>query len=286
MSSHSKPTCNKPVTARKLAFWKKKGRKIVAVTAYDYTFGRLVDASKVDLVLVGDSVGNVVQGLDSTLPVTVEDIIYHARAVRRALHHAHLVGDMPFMSYQASIGDGLRNAGRLMKEGTVQSVKLEGGREHAELVSKLVVSGIPVMAHLGLTPQSVHQLGGYRVQGRDNDTARRIVADAKILEQAGAYALVLECVPERLAEEISKALAIPTIGIGAGPYCDGQILVIQDLLGLNLDFTPKFVRRFANLGEEAVEALDDYADAVREGRFPAAEETFDAKPALAIAEVG
>lgn len=280
MSSHSGSGAVKPITIRQLVNWKAKGRRIVAVTAYDYTMARLVESAGVDLILVGDSLGNVIQGLDTTLPVSLDDIIYHSRAVRRGIGRAHLVGDMPFLSYQISTEDALRNAGRLMKEGAVQSVKLEGGREHEEIVRRMTTAGIPVMGHLGLTPQSVHALGGYRVQGRDDASARRILEDAKILEEAGAYAVVLECVPQRLAREISESLTIPTIGIGAGSHCDGQILVLQDMLGLNMEFKPKFVRRFASLGEQAIAALEDYAASVRDGEFPAAEETFDPQPEL------
>lgn len=281
MSSHTNTAAKRPVTIHRLIKWKQKGRRIAAVTAYDYTMARLVEQAGVDLILVGDSLGNVIQGHDSTIPVTVDDVVYHSRAVARAVEHAHLVGDMPFMSYQASLEEGMRNAGRLMKEGHVHSVKLEGGRQHADLVRRLVRSGVPVMGHLGLTPQSVHQLGGYRVQGRTEEAARLIVEDARILEQAGAYSIVLECVPERVAREVTKALSIPTIGIGAGPHCDGQILVLQDLLGLNDEFKPRFVRRFANLAEETVSALSTYVDEVRSESFPSAEETFDPLPNLA-----
>ena len=277
MSSHS-AAGTKPVTARQLIKWKQDGRKIACLTAYDYTTARLVDEAGIDLILVGDSLGNVIQGLDSTIPVEIDDIIYHSRAVRRGISRAHLVGDMPFLSYQVSPEDALRNAGRLMKEGGCHSVKLEGGREHAETVRKIAVAGIPVMGHLGLTPQSVHQLGGYRVQGRDAAAAKRIIEDARILEEAGCYAVVLECVPEALAREITDAIGIPTIGIGAGAYCDGQILVVQDMLGLNLEFKPRFVRRFANLGEQTVNALQSYVAAVREESFPGASETFDPQP--------
>jgi 3-methyl-2-oxobutanoate hydroxymethyltransferase len=282
MSSHTAGT--RPLTTRQLVSWKKKGRKIVALTAYDYTMARLVDDAGVDLILVGDSLGNVIQGLDSTIPVTLEEIIYHSRAVRRAISRPHLVGDMPFMSYQVSSEKALENAGRLMKEGGVQSIKLEGGRDVAPAVTLMTRAGIPVMGHLGLTPQSVHTLGGYRVQGRDDEAARTILEDARILQDAGIYALVLECVPERLAKEITNALEIPTIGIGAGRHCDGQILVMHDMLGLNQEFKPRFVRRFAELGAEAVSAFEDYAASVREGSFPNAEETFDPQPALSIAQ--
>ena len=269
------PQSLRPVTIRHLQKFKRDGRKIVALTAYDYTFARLVDQAGVDLVLVGDSLGNVIQGQDTTLPVTLEDIIYHSRAVRRGLSRAHLVGDMPFMTYQISTEQAMTNAARLMREGGVQSVKLEGGHERAEAVFALTSAGIPVMGHLGLTPQSIHQLGGHRVQGRGDEAHQRIIDGARSLEEAGAYALVLECVPAGLAHEVSSGLSIPTIGIGAGEGCDGQILVLQDLLGLNGDFNPRFVRRFANLGDQVIGAIQNYGDAVRGGSFPSAEETYD-----------
>jgi 3-methyl-2-oxobutanoate hydroxymethyltransferase len=237
----------------------------------------------VDLILVGDSLGNVVQGLDSTLPVTLEEVIYHARSVRRAIQRAHLVADMPFMTYQVTPEMALVNAGRLMKEAQVQSVKLEGGAIYADTVKRITQAGIPVMGHLGLTPQSVHQLGGYRVQGRDEPSARLIIEDALALEEAGAYSLVLECVPERLAKEITSVLSIPTIGIGAGVYCDGQILVFQDAMGMNRSFSPRFVRRYAELGDLVKAGLENYVEEVQKGAFPGPEETFDPQPQLAVA---
>lgn len=276
MSTQLKPAHSiRPLTIRSLQKYKRDGRKIAAVTVYDYTFARLVDQAGIDLVLVGDSLGNVIQGQDTTIPVTLEDVIYHCRAARRGLRRAHLVADMPFLTYQISVEQAMTNAARLMQEGGAHSVKLEGGRQQAEVVSRLVGAGIPVMGHLGLTPQSIHQLGGHRVQGRSESAASRILEDALILQDAGAWALVLECVPEALALEISQKLDIPTIGIGAGAGCDGQILVLQDLLGLNGDFNPRFVRRFANLAEQTVAALEGYGEAVRGGTFPAAEETYD-----------
>jgi 3-methyl-2-oxobutanoate hydroxymethyltransferase len=282
MSSHDATALTGTVTTKDLARWKHKGRPISAVTCYDYTMALLVDQAQVDVVLVGDSLGNVVQGLETTLPVTLDDVLYHCRAVRRGLMRAHLVGDMPFLSYQVSTEEAMRNAGRLMKEGGVQAVKLEGGREVAETVHRMVRAGIPVMGHLGLTPQSVHQLGGFRVQGRSEESARRILEDARILEEAGIYSLVLECVPERLGRDVTQALSVPTIGIGAGRYCDGQILVLHDLLGLTAHFRPKFVRRFAQLGEAVVTALKNYVDEVQAGSFPSADETFEPQPSLAV----
>lgn len=270
-----RPTSVRPVTVRTLQRFKKDARRIVALTAYDYTFARLLDEAGVDVILVGDSLGNVVQGHDSTLPVTLEDVIYHSRAVRRGIRRAQLVGDLPFMTYQVSVEQALQNAGRLMQEGACHAVKLEGGEERAEAVYRITSSGIPVMGHIGLTPQYVHQLGGHRVQGRGDEAGAKLLNDARALEQAGAYALVLECVPEGLAQEVSRELSIPTIGIGAGNHCDGQILVLHDLLGLVRDFDPRFVRRFANLGELTVDAVSRYGDAVRTGAFPSAEETYD-----------
>jgi 3-methyl-2-oxobutanoate hydroxymethyltransferase len=222
----------------------------------------------VDVLLVGDTLGMVVQGQATTLPVTVDEIAYHCRAVARAAAHAHVVADMPFMSYQASVDDGVRAAGRLMKEGAAESVKLEGGEEVADLVRRLVTIGIPVMGHVGMTPQSVHQFGGFKVQGRTEPQAKRILGGARALAEAGAYSIVLEHMPAALAEEITRAVPVPTIGIGAGLHCDGQVLVMHDLLGLDPSFTPRFVRRYAELGREAERAFAAYAADVRAGRFP------------------
>ncbi len=241
---------------------------ITMVTAYDYTFARLVELAKLDIILVGDSLGNVIQGHDTTVPVEVEDIIYHTRAVMRGSRTPHVVADLPFMSYQANADEGMRNAGRLLKEGGAQSVKLEGGQSVAPFVERMVTAGIPVVGHLGLTPQSVHATGGYRVQGKGEEAARELLADARALEEAGIYLLVLEMVPTELARRVTEALSIPTIGIGAGPHTSGQVLVIQDLLGMNADFKPRFVKRFAHLEETIVDALSDYGDEVREGSFP------------------
>jgi 3-methyl-2-oxobutanoate hydroxymethyltransferase len=252
---------------------KASGQKIVVVTAYDVAFARLADRAGIDVLLVGDTLGMVVQGHSTTLPVTVEEMAYHCRAVARGAARAHVVADMPFMSYQASVEDGLRSAGRLMKEGAAESVKLEGGEEVAELVHKLCGIGIPVMGHVGMTPQSVHQFGGFKVQGRTQDQARHILAGARAVADAGAYAIVLEHMPAALAEEVTRAVPIPTIGIGAGPHCDGQVLVMHDLLGLDPEWSPRFVRRYAELGREAERAFSAYAADVRAGRFPGANET-------------
>ena len=264
----------KSVTTLDLIAWKQAGRKIVATTAYDALFGRLVDESGVDVVLVGDSVNQVIAGEPSTLSATVDQMIYHARMVRRGVQQALLVVDMPFLSYQVNRDDALRNCGRVMKETGAQAVKVEGGQIIAATVRALVDAGIPVMGHIGLTPQSVHALGGYKVQGRGDVAAERLVADATALEEAGCFAVVLELVPAALSERLSTTLEIPTIGIGAGAGCDGQVLVLPDLLGLNDAFKPKFLKRYANLADEVRTALGAFAADVREGRYPDAEHSF------------
>lgn len=256
-----------------------KGRKnarlpFAMLTAYDYSMAKLVDGAGIEMILVGDSLGNVMLGYDSTLPVTVEDMIHHGRAVCRGARHAMVVVDMPFMSYQVSKEEALRNAGRIMKETGAQAVKMEGGEEIAESVRAIVNAGIPVVGHLGLTPQSVHQLGGFKVQGKDAVKAQKILSDAKILDEAGVFALTLECVPEKLAAKITDTISAATIGIGAGSQCDGQVLVVNDALGMFDDFTPKFVRRFAEIGEQMTIALREYKEAVAGRQFPAAEHTF------------
>jgi 3-methyl-2-oxobutanoate hydroxymethyltransferase len=263
------------ITAATLRARKAAGEKIVVVTAYDVAFARLADKAGVDAVLVGDTLGMVIQGQSSTLPVTVDDIIYHGRAVGRGLQRAHLILDLPFMSYQISVEDGMRSAGRLMKDGGAHSVKLEGGEEVAELVARLTGIGVPVMGHVGMTPQSVHQFGGFKVQGRTDSQRARILAGAKALAQAGAYAIVLETVPAPLAAEVTAAIPIPTIGIGAGASCDGQVLVMHDILGMDPDWAPRFVRRYAELGREIERAFSAYAADVREGRFPSAKESYE-----------
>ncbi len=264
------------VTVRDLVEMKRRGERIVALTAYDYLFARLVDEQGVDVVLVGDSAGQVVAGYDSTLPVTLEDMIYHARAVRRGVKRALIVVDMPFLTFQISPQETLRNAGRILKETGAEAVKLEGGGdEGVEHVRALVRSGIPVMGHIGLTPQSVHALGGYRVQGRASEEAERLEADAARLEDAGAFSIVLELVPTGLADVITRALTIPTIGIGAGPKVDGQVLVLPDMLGLNDTFKPRFLRTFASLADEARKGICGYVTAVRDGTFPDAEHSFE-----------
>jgi 3-methyl-2-oxobutanoate hydroxymethyltransferase len=250
---------------------KQEGRLITMLTAYDYPTARLVDDAGVDMVLVGDSVGNVILGYDSTIPVTMADMLHHTRAVSRGVRRALVIGDMPFLSYNLDRAETLRNAGRFLQEAGAQAVKLEGGREVAETVRVIVSAGIPVMGHLGLTPQAVHQLGGYRVQGRDAATARRLLEDARILEAAGVFSIVLECVPVELAQRITAAVSVPTIGIGAGPHCDGQVLVTHDLLGLYGDFKPKFVKRYAELYKDIARALREFREEVEAGRFPGPE---------------
>src|SRR5512136_2626734 len=286
MSSQATP--KKRVTIHDLRRMKVAGEKIAVVTAYDATAARLVDEAGVDAILVGDSVGMVVQGHDSTLPVTLDQMIYHSAAVRRGLSRsggrAHLVGDMPFGSYQASADEAVRNAARMVAEGGVEAVKLEGGAEFAEVIGRIVRAGIPVMGHLGLTPQSVHKMGGYVVQGRDGEAAQKLIRDVHALEEAGCYAVVLECIPAELARLITGQVGIPTIGIGAGPHVDGQVLVFHDLLGLETDFKPKFVKRFAELGPAAVAGVEAYVAEVKAGTFPAEEHSFHA-PSLRLLQV-
>ena len=268
------------VTVQTLAKMKSEQHKISMLTAYDASFARLVDQAGVDVILVGDSLGMVVQGGGNTLPVTMEEMIYHCRSVARGTERAQVVGDMPFMSYQASLEDGIRNAGRLVKEGGAEAVKLEGGADYAELASRLFKIGIPVMGHIGLTPQSLHAMGGFKVQGRSATQARKLLDDARALEQAGCYAIVLEGIPHELASEITAALSIPTIGIGAGVHCDGQVLVIYDLLGMNEEFRPKFVKRYDNLAVRIRTAVEQYITEVRNQQFPDEEHSFskDAPP--------
>ncbi|MBU1432396.1 3-methyl-2-oxobutanoate hydroxymethyltransferase, partial [Myxococcota bacterium] len=248
-----------------------KGDKIVMVTSYDATFARLVEEAGVDAILIGDSLGMVIQGHDHTIPVTLEDVIYHSRAVARGCHRPHLVGDLPFGSYQVSVEEALASAARLMKEGGVQSVKLEGGERSATAVRRMTEAGIPVMGHIGLTPQSVHQLSGYKVQGRTGAAAEQLLRDAVALEEAGCYALVLESIPASLAVQVTQRLSVPTIGIGAGPDCGGQVLVIQDLLGLDNEFNPRFLKKYAHLHDAIVGAVRDYGAEVRSGAFPSTE---------------
>ena len=258
----------KKVTIPQLMEWKKNQRKISALTAYDYTFARLLDESGIDVILVGDSAGMVSMGYKNTLPVTMDEMIFHTRGVRRGVQTALLVGDMPFMSYHVSVEHTIQNAGRFIQEGGAEAVKIEGGSRILDKVHAVVRAGISVMGHVGLTPQSVHQFGGYRIQGKHYLDARQIRKDALDLQKAGVFALVLEGMPMELAAEITAELDIPTIGIGAGSHCDGQILVTQDMLGMNLDFTPKFVKKYGELGTQMKSAVRDYVNEVRSGSFP------------------
>ena len=266
---------SRPLTIRDVTMMKREGRRIVALTCYDALFARLLDAAEVDILLVGDSVNQVLAGRESTLSATLDQMIYHAAAVRRGTERALVVVDMPFLSYQVSLEDAVRNAGRVLQETGAQAVKLEGGRPMVPTVAGLVERGIPVMAHLGLTPQSIHTLAGYRVQGRDAGTAERLVSDAQALEEAGAFALVLELVPSSLAARISEMLTIPTIGIGAGAACDGQVLVLHDMLGLNPEFSPKFLKRYAQLADAVSDAVRKFTAEVRAGEYPGPEHSFD-----------
>ncbi len=262
------------ITVRSLARKKARREKIVMLTAYDATFARILDRAGVDVLLVGDSLGMVIQGHDNTLPVTLDEVIYHCKAVVRGASRAMVVGDLPFLSYQVSLEEGLRAAGRLVKEAGVAAVKLEGGAERAELVRRIVDMGVPVMAHIGLTPQSIHRFGGYRIQGKGEAAARRLLDSARALEQAGAFSLVLEGIPAAVAAEITSTLEIPTIGIGAGVHCDGQVLVIYDLLGMDPDFRPRFVKVYDDLHARITNAVTTFADEVRAETFPADEHSF------------
>lgn len=262
------------VTAPALARMKRAGQRIVMLTAYDFPFARILDGAGIDVLLVGDSLGNCVQGQDTTLPVTLDEMIYHSRMVSRATRRALVVGDMPFGSYQVSVEQALEASCRLMKEGGVHAVKLEGGERVADRIEAIVRMDIPVMGHVGLTPQSVHRMGGYRVQGRGARGRERLLRDAHAVEEAGAFAVVLEGVPADLAQELTRSLAIPTIGIGAGVGADGQVLVLHDLVGLGLEPPPRFAREYVNLAEIVGQAARLYADDVRDGKFPAEHESY------------
>ncbi|MCH5297076.1 MAG: 3-methyl-2-oxobutanoate hydroxymethyltransferase [Ruminococcus sp.] len=253
---------------------KANGEKLTMLTAYDYTTASIMDSAGVDAILVGDSLGNVILGYDDTTAVTMEDMIHHGAAVARGAKEALVVVDMPFMSYQTSVYDAVVNAGRLVKEGRAGAVKLEGGVEVCEAIKKITDAGIPVMAHLGLTPQSVNVFGGYKVQGKDELSARKLISDALAVQNAGAFAVVLECVPARLATLVTQQLAIPTIGIGAGNGCDGQVLVYQDMLGMFPDYTPKFTKRFGDVGNAMKTAFTDYINETKSSAFPSEEHTY------------
>lgn len=266
-------TETKRVRVPDLAARKQRGEKIAMLTAYDYTMARLLDRAGIDVLLVGDSLGMVMLGHETTLPVTLDAMIHHTRAVSRGTQRALVIADMPFLTYQVSVEEAMRNAARLIQEGGAHAVKLEGGGAAIEATARLVEAGIPVMGHLGLLPQSVHQLGGFRQQARDETDAAQLLADAQALAEAGAFAVVLESIPAAVAAKVTEELDVPTIGIGAGPYCDGQVLVSYDMLGLSQDAVPSFVRRYAELGEETVAAVREYTEDVRAGRFPAPSHT-------------
>jgi 3-methyl-2-oxobutanoate hydroxymethyltransferase len=258
----------KKVRVPDLILMKERGQRIVMLTAYDATMARLFDRAGIDLLLVGDSLGNVILGMDTTIPVSLEAIIHHTRAVTRGADRALVVADMPFLTYQVTAGEAMRNAARLFQEGGAAAVKLEGGRAITKIVRRLTTAGLPVMGHLGLTPQHVHRLGGMRQQARNDEAAQELILDALALEDAGAFAVVVEAIPDAVAEAVTSKLRIPTIGIGAGPHCDGQVLVSHDVLGLFDAFVPPFVKQYAQLGEMILNASKNYADDVREGVFP------------------
>lgn len=262
------------VTTRTVLTMKRSGEKISMLTGYDFLVAKNLDAVGIDIILVGDSLGNVVQGHETTLPVTVDDMIYHAKAVKRAVKNALIVVDMPFMSYQTSVDDAVRNCGRLMKEVGVGAVKLEGGAHIAEIVRHLVVIGIPVMGHLGLTPQAINTFGTYEVRATEKGEAARLIRDAKVLADAGVFAIVLEKIPTALAKKVTQTVPVPTIGIGAGPHCDGQVLVVYDMLGLTEEFKPRFVRRYAELADEMRGAFRRYIKDVKSGDFPRMKESY------------
>jgi len=262
------------VTTKTLLLMKQKGVKIAALTAYDFITAKLLDQAGVDLQLVGDSLSNVFQGNETTLPVTMDEMIYHTKAVTKGIQRSMVIVDLPFMSYQLSVDEAFRNAGRIMKETSAGGVKLEGGERLAETVRKISEAGIPVMGHIGLTPQSIHQFGSYRERGKSQEEAAEILKDAKILEEAGAFCVVLEKIPAELAKKVTESIKIPTIGIGAGIHCDGQILVISDMLGLNKDFHPRFVRYYANLADEIDSGVRRYVQDVRKLNFPNESESY------------
>jgi len=270
---------NQPITVPAIAKRKIVGKKITALTAYDYSFAKLLDSTPIDILLVGDSLGMVSQGHINTLSVTLEDIVYHTRCVNQGVQRALVVADMPFMSYQVSVEQAVTNAGVLIQQGGAAAVKLEGGGRIINQVNAILKAGIPVMGHIGLTPQSVHQFGGYKVQGKNFLDSKQIKQDAKDLQKAGVFSLVLEGIPEELAKEITDDLKIPTIGIGAGSKCDGQILVIHDLLGFNPDFAPKFVKRYAHLSDVIQNAVIDFISEVQSEKFPSSEHTYNLKKA-------
>ena len=262
------------ITIHDLLKRKAEKKKITMLTAYDYPFARIVDEAGIDGIIVGDSVAMVTQGLENTLPVTMDEMVYHTKIVARAVNNAIVIGDMPFMSYQASIEDAVRNAGRFLKEAGASAVKIEGGAEVAGHIRAMTKSDIPVMAHIGLTPQSIHRMGGYKIQGRTKEAAERLREEAHIAEDAGAFSLILEAIPAELAAQITEELTIPTIGIGAGPSCDGQVLVLHDVIGLFERFLPKFAKRYVNVKDEVLRAIKNYKEEVEKGVFPSDEHSF------------
>ncbi len=272
--NHPGRAVKKQKTVLDIQKMKAEGEKIAVLTAYDYPFARLMDLAGIDVILVGDSVGSVVSGYDNTLPVTMDEMIYHTRAVVRGSAGALVVADMPFLSYQVDRRDARLNAGRLIKEGGAQAVKLEGGVNVAETIRAIVDMDVPVMAHIGLTPQSIHRMGGFRVQGKKEEQADKLLTDALAVQEAGAFALVLEGIPKPLAKRITEAVAIPTIGIGAGIHCDGQVLVIHDILGLCEKYSPKFVKKFADVSGIISQGIQDYIREVKDGAFPDDEHSF------------
>jgi 3-methyl-2-oxobutanoate hydroxymethyltransferase len=266
---------DKKLTIQDIIMMKQNGDKISMLTAYDASFAGLIDASGIEMILVGDSLGMVLLGYDSTIPVTMEEMLHHCRAVNRGVKRAVLVGDMPFMSYQVSESEAITNAGRFLKESGCDAVKLEGGTEMCDKVKAISLAGIPVMGHIGLTPQTASQLGGYKIQGRDADSARKLLQSARDLEASGAFSIVLECIPAELSEVITKAVSIPTIGIGAGKHCDGQVLVTHDMVGMFEKFIPSFVKQYANLASQIKEAVATYNEEVKNGSFPSEEQSFN-----------
>ena len=262
------------ITCQDIIKKKADGKKITMLTAYDYPFAKIVDEAGIDGIIVGDSLGMVVQGLDNTLPVSMDEMIYHTKIVARAVQNAMVIGDLPFMSYQASIEEAVKNAGRFLKEAGATAIKIEGGAEVADHIRAITRSEIPVMAHIGLTPQSIHRMGGYKVQGKTEESAKRLLEEAHVAEDAGAFSLLIEAIPAGLAGRITEELSIPTIGIGAGPDCDGQVLVLHDVLGLFDRFLPKFAKRYANLKEEALKAIKIYKEEIERGVFPSKNQSF------------
>jgi 3-methyl-2-oxobutanoate hydroxymethyltransferase len=264
----------KRITTKTVLAMKQKGEKIAMLTAYDFTTARLLDDAGIDIILVGDSVANVFQGLETTIPVTIDEIIYHTKVVRRAVKRAMLVADMPFMSYQVDTKEAVRNAGRLLKESGAEAVKMEGGRRIVPLIEQLVDIGIPVMGHLGLTPQSIYKFGTYEVRARETAEAKQLIDDAKMLDKAGVFGIVLEKIPDTLAAKVSKSVSCATIGIGAGSECDGQVLVTNDMLGMNEQFKPRFVRQYTNLSETMRTAFKSYISDVKSTKFPSKKESY------------